>query len=84
MVTVRLFGLLRLDTGIKEFSADAGSVRALYPLLIQEAKKRDPGSKIRTSDIDGCIVMVNGTQGKKSTKLKDGDTVILMSPVSGG
>lgn len=84
MVTVRLFGLLRLDTGIKAFSADAGSVRDLYPILLEEARRKNPGSGIKASDIDGCIIMVNGKQGRKSTKLRDGDQVVLMSPVSGG
>ena len=84
MVTVKLFGLLRLDTGIKEMTAEAASVRALYPVLIQETEKRKPGFKLKKADLDGCIVMVNGVQKTKNTRLKAGDTVILMSPVSGG
>ena len=34
--------------------------------------------------MDGCIVMINGVQGKKSSKLAPGDEVMLMSPVCGG
>ena len=31
-----------------------------------------------------AIVLINGKQGKKSSKLQDGDEVCLMSPVCGG
>ncbi len=84
MVKVELFGLFRLDTGIKEMEAEAESVRDLYPLLLAEAKRLNPKTKITTKDIDGCIVVVNGKQTNKKARLRDGDTVMLMSPVCGG
>ena len=84
MVHVKLFGLLRLDTGLKELNAEAGSVRALYPILLEASKKAKPDTKITAADIDGCIVVVNGRQSKKTGRLKDGDEVWLMSPVCGG
>ena len=84
MVKVKLFGLFRLDTGLKELSADAQTVKELYPVLLEEAKKANPATKITADDIDGCIVVINGKQCKKSAKLKDGDEVWLMSPVCGG
>lgn len=84
MVKVKLFGLFRLDTGIKELDADAKSVKELYPILLEEAKKVNPTTMITAKDIDGCIVVINGKQSKKSSKLKDGDEVYLMSPVCGG
>ncbi len=84
MVTVELFGLFRLDTGIKKIEADADSVKDLYPLLLAEAKRINPRTKITAKDIDGCIVVVNGKQTSKKAKLKDGDRVMLMSPVCGG
>ena len=84
MVKVKLFGLFRLDTGLKELKADAGTVKELYPVLLEEAKKANPATKITAADIDGCIVVINGKQCKKSAKLKDGDEVWLMSPVCGG
>ena len=84
MVHVKLFGLLRLDTGLKELTAQADSVKALYPLLLAEAKRAKPDTKITAADIDGCIVVVNGVQSKKSSRLSDGDEVWLMSPVCGG
>ena len=84
MVKVKLFGLFRLDTGLKELKADVGTVKELYPILLEEAKKANPATKVTAEDIDGCIVVINGKQCKKSAKLKDGDEVWLMSPVCGG
>ena len=84
MVQVKLFGLFRLDTGLKELKADVGTVKELYPILLEEAKKANPATKVTAEDIDGCIVVINGKQCKKRAKLKDGDEVWLMSPVCGG
>lgn len=84
MVKVKLFGTFRLDTGLKELSLEASTVRELYPLLLAEARKAKPATKVTAADIDGCIIMINGVQGKKSSRLSDGDTVMLMSPVCGG
>lgn len=84
MVTVKLFGLLRLETGLKSLRVEAGSVKELYPILLAEAKKADPDTRITAADIDGCIVAVNGRQVRKSSPLRDGDQVLLMSPACGG
>lgn len=84
MVHVKLFGLLRLDTGLREIDTDASSIRELYPILLSEARRANPSTAVSAADIDGCIVMINGKQGKKSSRLRDGDEVLLMSPVCGG
>ncbi len=84
MVHVKLFGLLRLDTGLKELDAEADTVGALFPLLLAEARHADPETKITAADVDGCIAVINGKQGKKTSRLSDGDEVWLMSPVCGG
>ncbi len=84
MVQVHIFGLLRLDTGLKDISAEAGSVRELYPLILEEAKKLNPGTKVTAADLNGCIVMINGEPARKRSRLRDGDDVMLMSPVCGG
>lgn len=84
MVKVKLFGLLRLDTGLKELEADVKTVKELYAVLLNEAKKAKPDTKVTAKDIDGCIVMINGSAGKKTSRLSDGDEVMLMSPVCGG
>ncbi len=85
MITVKLFGLFRLDTGLREFQTETvGCVKDLYPILLAKAKEKNPGTKITSKDIDGCIIIVNGGQTKKSCRLADGDEVMLMSPVCGG
>jgi len=84
MVNVKLFGLFRLDTGIKELNVDVSTVKEMYPILLEEAKKVNPKTTITKADIDGCIVVVNDVQKNKNAKLKDGDKVMLMSPVCGG
>ncbi len=84
MVHVRLFGLFRLDSGLKELYAEVESVKELYPILLAEARKRRPETTVTARDIDGCVVLVNGKQSKKSARLCDGDEVMLMSPVCGG
>ena len=76
MITVKLFGLLRLDSGIKEKQLEAGTVRQGLDALA------DCG--IPKKDLDGCIILINGKNGNKRSKLTDGDTVVLMSPVAGG
>ena len=84
MVKVKLFGLLRLDTGLKELELEANSVKELYPLILEAAHSARPGTAVTLKDMDGCIVMINGVQGKKSSKLAPGDEVMLMSPLCGG
>lgn len=84
MVRVKLFGLLRLDTGLKTIEADVKSVKELYPMLLNEAKRIKPDTTINSKAIDGCIIIVNGNPAKKNTKLCDGDEIMLMSPVCGG
>ena len=83
-VNVKLLGLFRLNTGLRELEADAARVRNLYPVLLEKAREVNPDTKITSADIDGCIVHVNGAHCKKSTKLSSGDTVYLMSPICGG
>lgn len=84
MVKVKIFGLLRMDTGLKELELEGERVKDLYPQILAEARKMKPGTKVRAADIDGCIIMINGVQAKKTGALADGDTVMLMSPVCGG
>ncbi len=82
MVKVKLFGLLRIDSGIKELSAEADIVKDIFHVLI-EASSRN-GKTITVKDINSCAVMVNGQQATKNTKIKDGDEVVFMSMVAGG
>ena len=76
MITVKLYGLLRIESGIKEKQLDAATAAEVLNTLA------DYG--IRKKDLDSCMILINGKTGKKRSKLADGDTVVLMSPVAGG
>ena len=76
MITVKLYGLLRIESGIKQKQLEAHTVKDVLILL----KK----CGIPRKDLDGCVILVNGVNKSKQTKLQDGDTVVLMSPVASG
>ena len=76
MITVKLFGLLRLESGMKEKQVPATTVKEVLDILVQHGIPR--------KDLDSCVILVNGKNAKKRSKLNDGDTVVLMSPVAGG
>lgn len=76
MITVKLFGLLRLDSGIKARQLEADSVKDVLRDLEEAGIDRKA--------LNGCVILVNGESASKRSKLKDGDTVVLMSPVAGG
>lgn len=82
MVKVKLFGLLRLDSGIKEFETDAETVKDLYAVIKEKAIQN--GNVITSKNISGCAVMVNNCTANKNTRLSDGDEVVFMSMVAGG
>lgn len=76
MITVKLYGLLRIESGIKQKQLESRSVKEILVFLT------DCG--IPKKDLDGCVILVNGNSASKRSKLRDGDTVVLMSPVAGG
>jgi molybdopterin converting factor small subunit len=78
MITVKLYGLLRLDSGIRELQLDASTVNDVFALLLKET------DRITKQDLNGCVIMINGKQGSKRSKLISGDQVVLLSPVAGG
>ena len=78
MITVKLYGLLRLDAGIRELSVDAATVAELYARLLENT------DRITRKDLEGCVLLVNGKVSGRRTKLTDGDVVQLMPPVAGG
>ena len=76
MITVKLFGLLRLESGIKQRQMEAASVKEVLRNLAEAG--------ISKKDLSGCVILVNGENANKRKKLNDGDTVVLMPPVAGG
>ena len=76
MITVKLYGLLRIESGIKEKHLNAKTVKEVLDTLTNFG--------ISPKDLNGCVILINGTSGNKRSRLTDGDTVVLMSPVAGG
>jgi molybdopterin converting factor small subunit len=76
MITVKLFGLLRLESGIKQRQLEAACVKDVLRQLASEG--------ISQKDLNGCVIFVNGESANKRKTLTDGDTVVLMPPVAGG
>lgn len=76
MITVKLYGLLRIESGIKEKQLKAATVKEVLEILAAHG--------IPQKELDSCVILVNGSRANKRHKLADGDTVVLMSPVAGG
>ena len=78
MITVKLYGLLRLDSGIRELDLEAATVAELYTRLPEKV------GRITKKDLESCVLLVNGKAANRRTKLADGDVVQLLSPIAGG
>ncbi|MBR5230417.1 MAG: MoaD/ThiS family protein [Firmicutes bacterium] len=77
MVKIKLFGSLRLKTGCKGLDADVPDVKSACRLLADTT-----GHNIK--EFKNCVVIINGKQAKHSSKLKDGDELVLMAAAGGG
>lgn len=73
-VKVRLYGVIRLKTGVTGFETEAGT--------LEELQKQIPGVTLK--EAKDLIVLVNGEKAGRRYKLKTGDEVVLMSPAGGG
>ena len=76
MITVKLYGLLRIDSGIKERRIHASSIKDVFQDLVAQG--------ISQKNLRSCVILVNGKPASKRQSLHDGDVVTLMSPVAGG
>ena len=76
MITVKLYGLLRINSGIKERQIEAASMKDVWNDLMAQG--------ISKKDLNGCIILINQKSASKRSLLTDGDVVQLMSPVAGG
>ena len=76
MITVKLYGLLRIESGIREMQLEAATVKEVLDRLADRGISR--------KDLSGCVILVNGNSVNKRKKLAAGDIVVLMSPVAGG
>ncbi len=84
MVTVKLFGTLRLETGVKELQLEARSIRELIPLLCRELRRKRPDCAVSEKDFRACLATVNGVRANPRAKLRDGDMVVFFPAAAGG
>ena len=76
MIRVKLYGLLRIDSGIKERQLEAANVKE----VLEDLER----CGIPRKKLEAAVILVNGNSANKRSNLTDGDTVVLMSPVAGG
>lgn len=74
MVKVKLFGVARLKSGVKEFEADIHTM--------EELKNSVPG--MEKKEVRDLVILVNGKSVSRWYRLKDGDEVVMLSPAGGG
>lgn len=74
MVQVKIFGVVRLKTGVGSFETNVKTLRELLGII--------PG--LSRKEAGDLVVLVNGKPAPKSYRLKDGDEVSLLSPAGGG
>ncbi|HLN60385.1 MAG TPA: MoaD/ThiS family protein [Symbiobacteriaceae bacterium] len=77
MITVRLFGTLRLDAKRRSLTVEASTVAAMLSRVAAELAV--PGRVL-----EQAVVFVNGEKATLRTRLRDGDEVYLLSPAAGG
>jgi len=77
MVTIKLFGTLRLKTGCKAIEANVSTVREGLEALAE-------ATGLSYKELKQCITCINGVQAKLSAPLQDGDELALFSPSGGG
>ena len=76
MITVKLYGLLRIESGIREKRLEAARITDVLDHLA--------GCGISKKALRGCVILLNGSGASRKSKLTTGDTVVLMTPVAGG
>ena len=67
MITVRLYGLLRIDSGIRERKIEAVHMKDVFQDLMLQG--------ISQKDLNSCIILINGKSACRRSKLHDGDVV---------
>ncbi|MCL2629905.1 MAG: MoaD/ThiS family protein [Firmicutes bacterium] len=88
MVKVKFFGVLRLETKIASVEVEAKTVKKAYEAVEADLKAKGIENAPTAKDLKDYITFVNGINiyklKRQATKLKAGDEIVLMSPVSGG
>lgn len=82
MIEVKFFGLLRADSNIRSFSVNPGKLKNVFDeilALCPELTKKQLRQTITV--VNGKIVSGND---RNKLVLKDGDELVLLTPISGG
>ena len=96
-VNVKLFGVLRMGTGLAQADIDVTTVAEIFDVLNKQIAEQYPekkalaeamGKTLPQPDIlsfKDAIIYVNEERcPKKKRVLADGDKIMLLSPASGG
>ena len=76
MITVKLYGLMRVESGIRELQIEADTLKIMYSQL--------QAAGLNKQDLKGCYVLCNGKPAARTIRFQDGDVVQLLPPVAGG
>ena len=92
-VTVKLFGVLRVDTKLAAEQIDIEKIEDIFQILnvkvdeiYAQNLKASPGlERPPALSFKDAIVFINGERcSKKSKRVSEGDEIWLLSPASGG
>ena len=78
MVTVRIFGTLRLDAKQRQVAVKAATVQEALQRVAADLGLPSVEPLLRAA------VYVNGERAGLRTRLRDGDELYLLSPAAGG
>ena len=84
MITVKLFGTLRIDSGVKEVQTEAKRVKDIYAPVLDAICAKHPDTCITLKTLKGCRIAVNGNAASPNAALQAGDIVYLFPAVAGG
>ena len=77
MISVQLYGVVRLQAGVAKLELDENQVKTL-----QDLKGVLPN--ISRKEANDLLVLVNGGRVKRNYRFQNGDIVVLLSPAGGG
>lgn len=92
-ITVKLFGVLRMDSHIKSEKINAEKVADIFDVLNKRIEEIHGARAERLSALPvpkllsfkDALIFINGKRCSKAKfKLHDGDEIWLLSPASGG
>ena len=77
MISVQLYGVVRLQAGVVTLELDDAQVKTLHDL-------KGVLPNISRKEANDLLVLVNGSSVKKSYRFQNGDIVVFLSPAGGG